>query len=56
MDRWGRPDSVDKGPQLFTAFWQRKRSAGLIVERLYLTFDQRTQVLKAYRYNQQAFE
>lgn len=56
LDRWGEPASVDRGPQLFTAFWEKKRSSGLITERLYLTFDNAKQLLKAYRYSQKPLE
>lgn len=56
MDRWGEPLGVDKGEALFTAFWEKKRSSGLITERLYLTFDNAKQVLRAYRYSQKPLE
>jgi hypothetical protein len=56
LDRWGEPISVDRGEQLFTAFWEKKRSAGLITERLHLTFDNAKQVLRAYRYSQKPLE
>ncbi|MCA1988800.1 MAG: hypothetical protein LDL07_06585 [Desulfarculus sp.] len=56
LDRWGEPISVDRGEQLFTAFWEKKRGSGLITERLYLTFDNAKQVLRAYRYSQKPLE
>lgn len=56
LDRWGDPLSLDKGETLFTAFWEKKRSSGLITERLYLTFDNAQQVLRAYRYSQKPLE
>ncbi len=56
QDRWGEPLSLDKGETLFTAFWEKKRSSGLITERLYLTFDNAKQVLRAYRYSQKPLE
>ena len=55
-DRWGEPASVDRGPELFTAFWEKKRSSGLITERLYLTFDNEKKLLRAYRYSQKPLE
>lgn len=56
LERWGEPASVDRGETLFTAFWEKKRSSGLITERLYLTFDNAKQVLRAYRYSQKPLE
>jgi hypothetical protein len=38
------------------AYWEHKRSSGLITERLYLTFDKNTQKLLAYRYYEKPFE
>lgn len=56
VDRWGEPASLDRGPELFTAFWEKKRSSGLITERLYLTFDNGKKLLRAYRYSQKPLE
>lgn len=56
VDRWGEPASQDRGDQLFTAFWEKKRSSGLITERLYLTFDNEKKLLRAYRYSQKPLE
>ena len=56
VDRWGQPNSVDRGPRLFTAYWIRKRAVNMLTERLYLTFDNQAQVLRSYRYQQQPFE
>ncbi|MFZ5585701.1 MAG: hypothetical protein ACOZHQ_07225 [Thermodesulfobacteriota bacterium] len=56
VDRWGEPASLDRGDQLFTAFWEKKRSSGLITERLYLTFDNAKKLLRAYRYSQKPLE
>jgi hypothetical protein len=56
LDRWGEPTSLDKGAKLFTAFWQRQRSSGFVTERLYLTFDNQSQVMRSYRYYSKPFE
>ncbi|MFH1035827.1 MAG: hypothetical protein V1806_15075 [Pseudomonadota bacterium] len=55
LDRWGEPASVDRGATLFTALWQRQRSAGIVTERLYLTFDNNGQVMRSYRYISKPF-
>ncbi len=55
LDRWGEPTSLDKGGQLFTALWERQRSAGMVTERLYLTFDNQAQVMRSYRYYSKPF-
>jgi len=56
VDRWGEPASLDRGQELFTAYWEKKRSSGLITERLYLTFDNGKKLLRAYRYSQKPLE
>lgn len=56
LDRWGAPNSLDEGEFLTVAFWERKKKSGFVVERMYLTFDNKTQKLKAYRYYEKAFE
>ncbi len=56
IDRYGEPTSVSEGELLTVAYWERKRSGGMVTERLYLTFDNHTKKLKVYRYNEKAFE
>lgn len=56
LDRWGEPTSVDNGDRLFTALWERHRSSGFVTERLYLTFDNASQVMRSYRYYSKPFE
>ncbi|MBI5522553.1 MAG: hypothetical protein HY910_07995 [Desulfarculus sp.] len=56
LDRWGEPTSLDKGDRLFTALWERQRSGGLVTERVFLTFDNRNQVMRSYRYYSKPFE
>lgn len=55
QDRWGEPTSLDRGPTLFTALWERQRSSGIVTERLYLTFDNQAQVMRSYRYYSKPF-
>ncbi|MCB2193754.1 MAG: hypothetical protein KQI62_19415 [Deltaproteobacteria bacterium] len=55
-DRWGKPTSVSPGEKMFTAYWLKERSAGIVKERLYLTFDNEKKVLRAYRYTSKPFE
>lgn len=56
IDRWGEPTSLSEGELLTVAYWERKRSGGMVTERLYLTFDNNTKKLKAYRYNEKPFD
>jgi hypothetical protein len=56
VDRWGEPTSVSEGELLTVAYWERKRSSGMVTERLYLTFDNNTKKLKAYRYYEKPFD
>jgi len=56
VDRWGRPTSVSPGEAMFTAYWLKERSGGIIKERLYLTFDNEKKILRAYRYTSKPFE
>lgn len=56
VDRWGKPTSVSPGEKMFTAYWLKERSSGIIKERLYLTFDNEKKILRAYRYTSKPFE
>ena len=56
LDRWGEPTSLDRGDKLFTALWERQRSAGFVTERVFLTFDNQHQVMRSYRYYSKPFE
>ena len=56
IDRWGEPSSISEGDLLTLAYWEHKRSSGLVTERLYLTFDNNTKTLKVYRYYEKTFE
>lgn len=55
VDRWGPPTSTSPGQSMFTAFWLKERSGGIIKERLYLTFDNEKKILRAYRYTSKPF-
>ena len=55
-DRWGKPTSTSPGEAMFTAYWLKERSGGLVKERLYLTFDNEKKILRAYRYTSKPFE
>ena len=54
--RWGQPASKSEGKEYFTAYWLKERSAGLVKERLYLTFDNEKKILRAFRYTSKPFE
>ena len=54
--RWGAPTSVTHEDQRFTAYWLKEKSAGVVKERLWLTFDNAEQKLRAYRYTSKPFE
>lgn len=56
LTRWGQPTSRSAGKEYFTAYWLKERSAGLIKERLYLTFDNEKKILRAFRYTSKPFE
>ncbi|MBU1157254.1 MAG: hypothetical protein KKH66_10225 [Proteobacteria bacterium] len=56
VDRWGKPTSTSPGESMFTAYWLKERSGGIVKERLYLTFDNEKKVLRAYRYTSKPFE
>ena len=56
VTRWGKPTSLSEGKEYFTAYWFKERSAGLIKERLYLTFDNQKQILRAFRYTSKPFD
>ena len=56
VDRWGKPTSTSPGEKMFTAYWLKERSGGLVKERLYLTFDNEKKILRAYRYTSKPFE
>ena len=56
LDRWGQPTSLSPGAAMFTAYWLKERSGGIVKERLYLTFDNEKKVLRAYRYTSKPFE
>lgn len=56
VDRWGKPTSLSPGESMFTAYWLKERSGGIVKERLYLTFDNEKKVLRAYRYTSKPFE
>lgn len=56
LDRWGEPTTLSQGGQLFTAMWERKRTAGTVTERMYLTFDNDSKVMHSYRYISKPFE
>ncbi|MBU1275140.1 MAG: hypothetical protein KJ720_07165 [Proteobacteria bacterium] len=56
VDRWGKPTSLSPGDAVFTAYWLKERSGGLVKERLYLTFDNEKKILRAYRYTSKPFE
>lgn len=56
VDRWGKPTSTSPGDAVFTAYWLKERSGGIIKERLYLTFDNEKKILRAYRYTSKPFE
>jgi len=55
IERWGKPTSVSKGDKLFTAFWLKEKTGGIVKERLWLTFDNAEQKLRAYRYTSKPF-
>lgn len=50
FDRRDKPSSLSPGDAVFTAYWLKERSGGLVKERLYLTFDNEKKILRAYRY------
>ncbi|MCB2228485.1 MAG: hypothetical protein KQH53_17525 [Desulfarculaceae bacterium] len=54
--RWGQPTSVDHADKRFTAYWLKEKTAGVVKERLWLTFDNAEQKLRAYRYTSKPFE
>lgn len=56
VDRWGKPTSTSPGEAVFTAYWLKERSGGIVKERLYLTFDNEKKILRAYRYTSKPFE
>ncbi|MBU4564614.1 MAG: hypothetical protein KMY53_03195 [Desulfarculus sp.] len=56
VDRWGKPTSTSPGQTMFTAYWLKERSGGIVKERLYLTFDNEKKILRAYRYTSKPFE
>ncbi|MCF8064504.1 MAG: hypothetical protein K9K65_09055 [Desulfarculaceae bacterium] len=56
VDRWGKPTSTSLGDAMFTAYWLKERSGGIVKERLYLTFDNEKKILRAYRYTSKPFE
>ncbi len=56
VQRWGKPTSVSKGDKLFTAFWLKEKTGGIVKERLWLTFDNTEEKLRAYRYTSKPFE
>ncbi|MCF8032701.1 MAG: hypothetical protein K9K66_06960 [Desulfarculaceae bacterium] len=56
VERWGQPTSVDHGDKLFTAFWLKEKTGGVVKERLWLTFDNEQKKLRAYRYTSKPFE
>jgi hypothetical protein len=56
VDRWGPPTSLSHGDKLFTAYWLKERSGGIVKERLYLTFDNDKKILRSYRYTSKPFE
>ena len=56
VDRWGKPTSLSPGDSMFTAYWLKERSGGIVKERLYLTFDNEKKVMRAYRYTSKPFE
>ncbi|MCB2186842.1 MAG: hypothetical protein KQJ78_10520 [Deltaproteobacteria bacterium] len=47
---WGPPTSVTQGRGVFTAYWLKESSGGLVKEHLYLTFDKHKELLRSYRY------
>ena len=56
VERWGPATRVSQGAGQFTAYWQKERAGGVVTERLWLTFDQRTKRLRAYRYTSKPFD
>lgn len=56
IDRWGQPTTIDRGELLTVAYWEAKKQSGFAVERLYLTFDNGTKKMKAYRYQRKPFD
>ena len=56
VQRWGQPTSISRGKRLFTAYWLKERSGGIVKERLWLTFYNDSQTLRSYRYTSKPFD
>lgn len=54
VERWGQPTALDRGETHFTAYWLKPGT--FVDEKLFLTFDNRREILRSYRYLQNPFE
>ena len=51
-EMWGPPAGVSEGEGVFTAVWTSESLGGMLSEKLYLTFDKKKEILRAYHYVQ----